>query len=574
MHDYTRHMMGCAHRLILQSFHRIGYRVAIYVLNGMIFFGLVFHYHQQRSHLDQHVHHAVRSAQHVMDDIYQTAHGGLQQHYKSIITSDYSDAAIVEVLARSAYKTGGMVRFVWADASDYIRLSSHISFIKQPVNISHREYVRLARQEPGITHTSSVMDHVSFDTRIMTISRGIYHRDSPRQYVGTIIATIDFGSIEDAMKKLMHDCMCHYRIYAHDGDIVFTQGDGFNPPEAKINGFLVVGHPDPNLANALFSQLLIQLLLISLFTLSVIYLIKRQTTERVMRPVRQALAVIEAEVQPTYMPETHIDRLSQIVDEWKTAQVTVRKQEQVIQKCIQNLSVIQSQQHHFLRASSNEMRQMHEAICDYAQLLEEQVFEKKLDPDAPYDFDDVYEMGSNLKHLSDCYHHLCTKTESKTECIDPFRLIDTHIKSLESMLERRNMIFTMHQQREVWLTLSDEIDVLSIITRSMLYVAIRHAEDDSEFEVSVHTNQNKILFDFRVSRFRQSMLDTKSQNFGMFLPSLEQDMRQSMIQTLRYHANMLIADSFAASLNGCIEVMMDSHQHGFILRLSIHAGNH
>ncbi len=122
--------------------------------------------------------------------------------------------AIQTLLNPLAYQRhDGLLRFVWVDANDQVRLSSHTQYNNLNYSVRERDYIQHARQNPSEPHYSKLLKHARFDTDFITLSSGVISASSDR-YLGTIMAGLDIEILRNRLAPILEGCQCAFTLTA------------------------------------------------------------------------------------------------------------------------------------------------------------------------------------------------------------------------------------------------------------------------------------------------------------------------------------------------------------------------
>lgn len=502
-------------------------------------------------------------------------------HTAAQIAANPDPSFIQKTLLLLGYNQPKYTRTNWANHEHKIIYSSHSQHMAYLLDISSREYIQQSVSSPKQTHISPILQHLDpqVKQRIIVYAIGIKHKDI---YKGTVFTIIDVNALIDQLGRRFETCQCLFWIENHYGETLLASANIEKPLSSHINqrdGFRAIIQADPEQIKSLKSQfhkkLSITLSATILFCMA-IYLIIRQ---RVIKPVSKALALMMPPAAAIAAPAASADqdtisRLMQLADHYRDMQARLEQQEQLIEDFTASLRHLRAQHQRFMLASGGEMQAVYAAINGYAEHLEERIFSQQLDPDAIYDYDEVREMGANLKHLADIYSRFsapCAANEP-IELADPQRIIRKNLLTLEPMIERRNLCFDLTSMRDVWIAQPAAVQRLSALSHSLLYAAIRHAEDEANLTITIVPSGEQIHLLLSVSRFAQRYLPPAQQDFGMFAPAMRHDMRPAMVQHLWQHANVMVAQALAMQMGGQLDIGYDEQAHtGFHLKAALAA---
>lgn len=576
-----------------------GLAAGLLLLNLIILCIGYYSYSYEYEQLQQQKHMRLTTLQNTLDELMNFSFRETQRIHEEVLKSDRSLSSVYEILRQRVDMGQGIVRFGWSNKHEHLTATSGRGIYNPPLNISGRQYVRHARLFPGNLYISRILKHLRSKREIVVVALGI--ADDSGEYIGNIAAVINLEPLRLWVHKQMADTEIEYLILSPHNEPMDSHGAidsllKLKPvKEVERWRFKTIGRVAPDAINTLRRDAFTgNLLLITLINLAA-FALYRLIHTRILRPVASTMralmpyapgstpggapgGVFAGAGAPGRKPDSHaggglsladsLHHLNALAEEWHSAQTRLQEQDALIHELIDTLNELQHQQARFLEASSAEMREMFETVCAYARHLEDMVMHQQLHPDAPYDFDDVREMGANLKHLSECYLLFCEKATGQTELVDPRRVIDTCLSELQDAIERRNLHLSLSHQREVWLVQKNTRQVLHAIIRSVLYAAIRHAEDEAALHTIITTEGETILLRFTVSRFRTARLSEREQTAAQ---SKADTLHEAIRAYLERHANLLVADSLLAQFNGRLRVESSEGETGFTLKLYLHS---
>lgn len=550
--------------------------ILLYIL--LIFMALMVNwlrYSDEIARYQQHLKTNQDTVQSELNKLHQFATSQLQSHYQAILASDGTLPQIQEILKQSTYLGNAQLRFIWADDRNIIQLSSHTQHLMEHSDLSALPSIAQARGSIGSMVISPIMPHplAVMNRSMIAYSIGVEH---PRQqgYFGTLYANIDLLKLGETMPPLLADCECLYALYSPKAELILhsntvpERSASLSP--APHQGFHIQIAEDPiqigKMKHQLLLQLTVSLFIIHLLVAAVYVLIRH----RILRPVSRALALMippaihatsATAAPPPSTLEDPFARLQQFAEHYRSMQSRLSQQETLITNFTETMQQLHAQQQRFMAASSREMQGMHASIKAYAEHLEDRILSQQLDPDAAYDFDDVREMGDNLRAISQCYALFATHAngEGRLEIADPKRIFAQSIAACEPMLERRNVCCNFECKREVWITLPAAQQWLQALSQTLLYAAIRVASDEAELTLTIAPNAEKLHIVLSVSK----------------LAPLHESTPAQLHLQLKQHANIMIAEAIAGQLGGAFAMQHDAQEQTlhFKVSLAIHQGS-
>lgn len=484
--------------------------------------------------------------------------------------TDSNEAEILALLVQSNYAQDGEVRHVWANDQGQITLSSRTQRIDYPVVVAERDYYRNSRDNPGKLQISGVIEHITLNTPILTYALGV--TDHQGEYTGSFIATVDLLRLEEQLAPLLDACLCDIRIDAPGGGTWLSAGDVTrlaSPHKPEATEFAITAKPSEAALQALKKEAIIQLIGLFILVNGSLWIMYRLVNALIIQPVGNTLQKLSP--NPKRQRQLPLSRqLALIEKRYYQLQHTLAQQESVIRQCHQVIDQLQSQQQQYMQASSEEMHRAYERIVEYANHLEEMALHQELDPDAPYAFDDVREMGSNLQRLADCYSlFYASAAESKPEMVDPAAIIKASLQDIQFALERRNISPFFTARREIWTHVRGGKARMPALIQLLMFLAVRYGEDEAELHMMIDNDNNDVVLRFDISHFRQSTLPANEQDFSMFTTRLSRDMQNAITRKIDQHVNMVMGRALSGLMGGNITLKVAGHPPGFRITLTI-----
>ena len=494
----------------------------------------------------------------------------------SVIEANGDSKAIYAELKQLVDDGKGVVRFAWSDASGALKVSSVKGIHEAPASVAHRGYYTLAREAPNEIHASQRLNHVSTGKGLFLLALGL--QDAQSRDHGTLVATYNEFALQAYVTQLMRFSRADYAVFYPRGELLYANGDAITQmdmPAPQTQGtvalrFSALGVLSPAALNTLRQESiivgLVVLILVNLTIVTVWYFIRQRLT----RPVQHLSKALSLDSSPSgLLPQLEqLQRAMQKLDEKREDDAA---RDALLEETRQHLNEVKRQQQTFFNASRNELHHAFMAITSYAQHLEDQVLTRQIDPYHQYSFDDVHEIGANMKCIANSYHLIIEYTEQNTtpsiEEIDIQHAVREVVELLYPYAERRNLELLMTDNQP--LHLHYDSTLLNHILWASFYLAVRFARDDSSFLISLQRNsKGDACIRLQVDQYQNHLLPEEMRDYRMFMPQFEKDGIASLMQLLEQHANTLIARSLMAICGGDISIH-SAGKEGFEIALEL-----
>lgn len=543
---------------------------ACLIAANSIFFSLIAYKHNAYFDSEKHALEQRRaSLEQQLNTLYNQTLGQFDTLSRIIIESGAQEGVIYSHLVDLVDAADGIIRFGWSNSDKALSVSSARGIHTPPIDLSHRTYIHNAAANPNQFFFTNTLNHVFVDVPFKALHKGLTNTEG--RYLGTLSALVYLQPLQQLANTIFTDYHCNFSVIFPSGELLASSNT--SPSQETIftiednSTFKIQAQLLPRVHLDIFNEYTLpQITLLFFFNMAALalYLLIRH---RILRPVSQALAVMipSAAAQAGRPPiiEEPLGQLSKLAEHYQEMRTQLAEKEALIANFAEVMQQLQSQQQRFLQASGSEMGGMFQAVRGYASHLEECILQQKLDPDAAYDFDDVREMGDNLQHLSQCFLAFTQTDTAKVEAADPDRILRQTLLQLEPMIERRNLTLQLERGRDVWVMQPAAQSWVSALHRAMLYAAIRYAEDESHLQLWQKSEGETLEIRFEVSRFKQSTLPPEDQDFGMFMPSLRQDMTSTIERLFEHHANIMLAEAISTKLHGQFTLDVSAPKQGF-----------
>lgn len=479
--------------------------------------------------------------------------------------SDRSDLAIYDILRQRVDEGDGVVRFGWSNADGRLVAGSAKGVYSTPADISARDYYHHARLFPGNLYLGEAIAHIRTGRKLIPITLGISHGG---RYLGNLLAAINLDPLQLMIHQRLQSQPMDYAVFSPH--LAFIDARGYTQQElasiqqrlTRTNAFHVISRLPETLQREMLRQTLAQCLLMLSIIHGILLVGYRVIRSRILKPVEKTVSRFEPHLSTSasdLQPFKHrplaekLQAMNELATRWHEMESQYHEQQRIISRCMAHIESMQQQQERFLFASSEQMQEMFDKIQAYGRHLEEMVMHKQLHPDAPYEFDDVREMGENLKHLAECYLLFTQTPEPSHHMIDPKAVLDRCLAALMPLIERRNLAVSFTQARHVWMIQDNTEQVLEAVFRSILYACIRHAADESTLSICVNTKGESATLEFHLSR--------------VSVPHVSDN--HDVIERLSHHANMMVADVFLAHVNSELLIQPDAQTGGVRVSLQL-----
>ncbi len=221
----------------------------------------------------------------------------------------------------------------------------------------------------------------------------------------------------------------------------------------------------------------------------------------------------------------------------------------------QVISRFAMEQETILNSTNREIATQHRSVLSYANYLEVQIVNNKLDPSLRYDLDDICESSFNLKLIAGSLSMLSTPIRTELGNVPLAPLMQQTMLALAPALDRRSMKLT---SAEVDLSVAAHGDpgTLAQILWMMLLGMIRYAADESTLRLRCLHNREgtDAILSIVVSELSPNRMseDERGDHLARQLEHLTPHM---FAETIRIHGNVQLAHLLIERLGGSITVL-------------------
>ena len=524
-----------------------------------------------RDRMEQRVQQQAQSLRSYLQDVMQFAVGSMERLRVSIEQADGDARTLYAILLTEVDTAPPVVRFAWSGRDRKLRVTSVHGIYPNPPDISNRDYIRHAQQHPYEVYVTPILTHVLSGREFLGVSMGF--TDAGGKYLGNLLATISIATLKESIERQMAQCDCDFQVFAPRGEVIVRHGALSQfaqraTQDQAVSAFRVVAVPDAGQVRLLLNHSIMTLSAWLLLVNGLLYVGWRWLHRRWIGPVALALRelspMVGGRVHSLPLPRT-MQRIGEVMH---GLQDRLAMQEAQLAHTRFMLDALNHQQQQLLRSSSDELSQTYRAIHDFATYLEERMSAQAKDPDAPYLFDDVREMGMNLQFLSSAFLRVCEIRSGQTQLhrseVNPAVLLEGVVQQLADAMERRNLQLEI-DNRQAGEVLADA-HLLSLILWALMYLAVRHAEDESTIAIRLTRSTRGLDITLSLSRYRATMLPSYQRDFSHFIRSLSFHEMSAMLALMRGHVNALMLESFLALCAGELSIEPEG-THGIGLQL-------
>ena len=224
-----------------------------------------------------------------------------------------------------------------------------------------------------------------------------------------------------------------------------------------------------------------------------------------------------------------------------------------------------------LNAASHEMEQAFKVISHYATMLEEKESAFEATVDGKYEFDDVSEMGNNLKFVSNAFHLIINRHPilmlNPSQATDAAKVSIELLDMLEPYMERRNLDLYFEQEAEQALLELDEMVVRHVLW-AVYSLSIRYAANGAKLHVSIKRNgSGELEISASMDAIEREMLPRPRQDFYPCVAAHKQNLAARLLPVLSNHINLRIARYFLKRCNG--KIIIQSQQKNSIRMIAV-----
>ena len=209
-----------------------------------------------------------------------------------------------------------------------------------------------------------------------------------------------------------------------------------------------------------------------------------------------------------------------------------------------------------LNAASEEMDYLFRSITAYANLLEGHSLPslQETRPISKYDFDDVAEMGKNLKFVSNAFHIMVHRHPLLAQSPAEYaHIADGCVEVLDMLapfLERRNIQLEFHNETNQPTSELDDI-VARHIMWGVLFLAIKFADNEARLTVTIHREENEMLcLSCDVDRIDKSAVPRPKVDFYPCVMLQKQNLIPRLLPLISNHINTKLARYFLHRCGG------------------------
>ena len=208
-----------------------------------------------------------------------------------------------------------------------------------------------------------------------------------------------------------------------------------------------------------------------------------------------------------------------------------------------------------LNSTNREISVQYRSVLSYANYLEGQIVNNKLDPSLRYDLDDICESSFNLKLIAGSLSMLSAPSTIKLGNVPLAPMMQQTILALAPALDRRSMKLTT---AEVDMSVAAHGDpaTLAQILWMMLLGMIRYAADESTLRLRCLHNREgtQAMLSVVISELSPNRM-SESERGDHLARQLEHLTPHMFAETIRIHANVQLADLLIQRLGGNISVL-------------------
>lgn len=108
--------------------------------------------------------------------------------------------------------------FAWVNENNKVKVASGMGFIREDIDLSDRQYLLLAKENPETTHVGNPLISKLNNTYLIPISYGIIN--SHREYMGSIVAGLVINNLESQVHNIISDENILFAIIDGSGSVV------------------------------------------------------------------------------------------------------------------------------------------------------------------------------------------------------------------------------------------------------------------------------------------------------------------------------------------------------------------
>lgn len=173
-------------------------------------------------------------------NIFDHAENLLNDINKKIIASDRSKAGIANIMieAGKSYdksllkfelSTG---KYYWIDAANHLIANSETGLIKNPINLSNRDYLQKTAIDPRRISVGGPIVGASSGQYVMPM--GVGAQDTRGNYVGTIAVSFKLLDLAVRYKEISNSYKVNFALLSANNEVIFESGDGIFAHDRKL----------------------------------------------------------------------------------------------------------------------------------------------------------------------------------------------------------------------------------------------------------------------------------------------------------------------------------------------------
>lgn len=496
----------------------------------------------------------------------------------------------------------GILRFSWADSSHKVRTGSHIGIMDVPVDISDRHYIRLAKQQPGRFFISPVVMNRFSGMPQIVICRGVNsHRGS---FQGSLSCIIGITPLQDLLIRSVAYRDMDLTILSPYGEVIYRNGTSTNftalsynraaaipspqlrnaatPfPASPADGFIVKARTSDEYIDSLHRRSLSKWALCALFGTLLYVALWHWARQHFVQPVQQLMHALNeipllkiSNIHGAYFGEIihKIDTIREHLEEAARAREEQARYMSEMEYAVAMIHDLHREQTGFLRSAGIELEDAFNAISRYAYVLEEEISNHAIDPSHAYSFDEVVEIGENLKLMANAYYLTCAIRNGTHHLA--LRRVNLHtvtiqiIDMLAPNIEHRDLELILHNDdTTAHQCIADEL-LLRHILWSLFFLAIKYASPSSRIIVRIRKIAGRVLWRVSVEQCATDAIPKAADSLHPFMPIKPGELQQAAVHALSHHANMHLATLLAREMEGmCRAAPFGAH--GYSLECSL-----
>ena len=503
--------------------------------------------------------------------------------------------AVRAIINDRVIRAGENLRIAWSDNDRQLRVGTMVGvFIDEArmsgvksatVDLSHRDYIRFAMQEPGTIVVSSIKPHGITGRNFFAIAVGVID-EAGENYLGCLASINDVESLQNLFASMLEGEGIDVRINLAGGDELYAS------PAAplklahtrKEHGFSISTSLKPGarqeaaytyLKKALFFLLVIN------GTLLVIFWGVRRFYIRPMRELEATFLNLPESLIPPSGEENDsarlVERAQKIKDllmEYHGSQEEAQAHMASLKKAIGQIHAMHSEQALFLNTLSAEMREAFMAIHHYAGFLEGEVEEEYYHSEGLF-LENLKDSAQNLKFLSNVFYLICLQKSGRyspvirnVEVVPLFRQI---IALFGASLEFRSIDFKFAEPRKPVAIVYDE-SILRHLFWGAAFLAIKYAGDGATLKLEVQGGE-EISIRLEASDCLEAYIPRVDEDLAPFFPK-SLDKTRMLEEVVANHVNYKVMAQLLEFVNGRGELAVhaeykEGKRMGFALTLRL-----